>query len=97
MEKIILTEMKQVMKDFGEVFSMINQGKVFENETNVKECINKCKKLQLELMDSIRLIELTFMELQSKRDQALLATESDSESKLRQLDDLLLAINKKTT
>jgi len=55
-EKIILTEMKQVMKNFGEVFSMINQGKVFENETNVKECINKCKKLQLELIDSIKII-----------------------------------------
>lgn len=97
MEKIFLTEMKQVMEDFGEVFSVIHQGQVFENETNVKECINKCKKLQLELMDSIRLIEQTFMELQLKRDQALLATESDSEAKLRQLDALLLEINKKTT
>lgn len=97
MDKLILTEMKQMMRDFGEIFSIINQGKLFEDENNMKECIYKCKKLQNELMNYTKLIELTFIELQEKREQALLALniESDNEKKIKQLDELVLEINRK--
>lgn len=96
-ENVILKEMKQMMRDFGEIFSTINRGKLFEDENNMKECLYKCKKLQNELMNCTKLIELTFMDLQEKREQELLALniESDNEKKLKQLEELVLEIDRK--
>lgn len=96
-DKLIMTEMKQMMREFGEIFSIINRRELFEDENNMKECLYKCKKLQNVLMNCTKLIELTFIELQEKREQALLALsyESDNEKKLKQLDSLVLEINRK--
>jgi len=33
-----------------DIIRIINQGRAIEDEQNLKECINKCKKLQMELL-----------------------------------------------
>lgn len=78
MEKIVLDEVKEMMSHFGKVLRIINQGRAFESENNLNECINKCKRLQVELMNSIKLIEWTFMEIQ-KAEQTQLALNSESD------------------
>jgi len=52
-----------------DIIRIINQGRAIEDEQNLKECINKCKKLQMELLNSIYLIEWSYLELESKSEQ----------------------------
>jgi len=69
---------ERVCTNLDEIFCMINQGRIVENEQNLRECINKCIKLQEGLLNSIKLIERTYLELHNKSDQTHLALNAES-------------------
>ncbi|WP_155590584.1 hypothetical protein [Lysinibacillus cavernae] len=79
--------MKAIMKDeteeilntnFVEILCMINQGRGIENEQNFRECMKKCIKLQVGLLNSIELVERTYLELHNKYEHTHLALNAES-------------------
>ncbi|WP_036215290.1 hypothetical protein [Lysinibacillus sphaericus] len=52
--------------NFVEVLYIINQGRKIKNEQNFRECMNKCIELQEGLLNSIKLVERTYLEIHNK-------------------------------
>lgn len=82
LENKIVDEMKETLNNnLEEVLSIFNKGKPIQNKKNLKECIKKCKRLQVELSNSIKLIEYTYMVLQTKSEHTHLALNNESNYK----------------
>ncbi|KEK09968.1 hypothetical protein EP18_22740 [Lysinibacillus sphaericus] len=64
--------------NFIEVLYILNQGRGIEGEQNFRECMNKCIKLQVGLLNSINLVERTYFEIHNKNELTHLALNAES-------------------
>ncbi|EON72852.1 hypothetical protein [Lysinibacillus sphaericus] len=87
--------LKALVLDFGYIFGAINQGKVFENESTMKEFLRKSKEFQIKLVDISKQVELTFLDLEHKREQALLENQlqSEKEKTIQKLNELMTEVD----
>lgn len=88
--------LKELTLDFSYIFGAINQGKVFDNETNMKEFLLKSKEFQKKLVDLTEQVASTFLDIEYKREKALLTShiQSENEITLKKLSAFMAEIDK---
>ncbi|MFJ7648607.1 hypothetical protein ACIQ1H_13675 [Lysinibacillus sp. NPDC097279] len=61
--------LKELTLDFGYIFGAINQGRVFESDTNMKDFLHKSQAFQIKLVNITKHIEQS--KIQTEKEKTL--------------------------